>query len=372
MPTRYDIKVITKTPYVSKKTLASAKPYRAAILHGFNQNLTIEPITNRIKLRDGMVRVGVWYCSLNVNDVKSMENKNEDIILPMVPGNEFSGVILEMAESCKRNFKVGQKVSTLLAYQSMGGGLAEECVVSEDECFPVSSVSLRNAAVLPQGYGTALLAFTKFYELQEGDDVIIIAGSAGFGLAAIKLASSVFKAKVYAICDTEDTSALLRQEGAFASISVNEGLPNVYQFLVRYFKDKKAKLAYDSAGVGLFHVVNEFMHPDGHFITTNLFHSLEKLELAKTDTDNALVKLRKHKSSADFISKIQHVDLSELRTTNFSLYRQIVMDTFILCEEKIILPCITCNFKLDEVNTAIDMIKRKKCTGRILIDTRST
>lgn len=132
--------------------------------------------------------------------------------------------------------------------------MAEECVVSEDECFDVGSVSLRNAAVLLQGYGSALLAFTKYCELKENDIVIVIAGPGGNGLAAIQLASSVFKAKVLAICDTEDSSALIRDEGAFNSICINEGLSKVYKFLDKALEGKKAKVVYDAVGGGLLHL----------------------------------------------------------------------------------------------------------------------
>lgn len=143
---------------------------------------------------------------------------------------------------------------SVAAHKHLGGGLAAECVVSEDECFEVGSVSLKNAAVLLQGHGTALLAFTKYCDLQENDIVIVIAGPGGNGLAAIQLASSVFKAKVYAICDTEDTSALIRDEGAHKSISVNEGLTKVYKFLDSSLKEKKAKVVYDAVGGGLLYV----------------------------------------------------------------------------------------------------------------------
>lgn len=136
----------------------------------------------------------------------------------------------------------------------MGGGLAEECVVHEDECFDIGSVSLKNAAVLLQGHASALLAFTKYCELQADDIVIVIAGPAGNGLAAIQLASSVFKAKVYAICDTEDSSALIRNEGADKSISIHEGYAKVYSFLRKALDGKKAKLVYDGAGGGLIHL----------------------------------------------------------------------------------------------------------------------
>lgn len=75
-------------------------------------------------------------------------------------------------------------------------------------------MSTRDAAVLVKGHGTAFLAFTKYSELKENDIVIVLAGPAGNGLAAIQIAKNVFKAKVYVICDTDDTSSLIRDEGA--------------------------------------------------------------------------------------------------------------------------------------------------------------
>lgn len=112
------------------------RSYKAAILAEFDKKLTVESIKNRAKLGDGMVstsilsretgfdfllllpflqvRVGVSYCSLNLIDVQYMEQKNDEIILPMIPGSEFSGEILEIGDNCKQNFKPGDKVASLL------------------------------------------------------------------------------------------------------------------------------------------------------------------------------------------------------------------------------------------------------------------
>lgn len=99
-----------------------------------------------------------------------------------------------------------------------------------------------------------MLAFSKYCQLDENDNVIVIAGPGGNGLAAIQLANSVFKAKVYAICDTEDTSALIRNEGAYKSIGINEGLNKVYKFLETNLKETKAKAVFDAVGGGLMYV----------------------------------------------------------------------------------------------------------------------
>lgn len=183
-----------------------------------------------------------------------MTQENDDILLPMIPGCEFSGEILEIGRNCRQNFQLGDKIAALLAHRHLGGGVAEECVVNEDECFEVSGISLQNAAVTLQGHGSALLAFSQYCELNENDVVVVIAGPGGNGLAAIQLASRVYKAKVFAISDTEDTSALLRDEGAYESISINEGWKNVYKFLESALKEKKAKAIYDAVGGGIMHL----------------------------------------------------------------------------------------------------------------------
>lgn len=132
--------------------------------------------------------------------------------------------------------------------------MANECVLNENDCFDVGTVSLKNAAVMVQGHAAALLAFSKYSQLDENDNVIVIAGPGGNGLAAIQLANSVYKAKVYAICDTEDTSALIRDEGAYKSIGINQGLNKVYKYLETNLKDNKAKVVYDAVGSGLLYV----------------------------------------------------------------------------------------------------------------------
>lgn len=140
------------------------------------------------------------------------------------------------------------------AIRRLGGGLANECVLNENDCFDVGTVSLKNAAVMVQGHAAALLAFSKYSQLDENDNVIVIAGPGGNGLAAIQLANSVYKAKVNAICDTEDTSALIRDEGAYKSIGINQGLNKVYKYLETNLKDNKAKVVYDAVGSGLLYV----------------------------------------------------------------------------------------------------------------------
>lgn len=43
-----------------------------------------------------------------------------------------------------------------------GGGLAGEAIVHQLDCWKLSNLSLKDAAILPYGHGTAMLVFNKF------------------------------------------------------------------------------------------------------------------------------------------------------------------------------------------------------------------
>lgn len=71
-----------------------------------------------------------------------------------------------------------------------------------------------------------------------------------------------------------------------------------------------------------------------------------------------------------FVPKIQHIDLHKLQETDKDLYRQIVTDTLALSEEDLIIPYISQTFGLGDINEAVEFIKQKKCTGKVLIDVK--
>lgn len=59
-----------------------------------------------------------------------------------------------------------------------------------------SNVNAKNAAMLICGHSTAVYAFSHLTELKEDENVLITAGPAGLGLAAVDVAANVYKGKV--------------------------------------------------------------------------------------------------------------------------------------------------------------------------------
>lgn len=66
--------------------------------------------------------------------------------------------------------------------------------------------------------------------------------------------------------------------------------------------------------------------------------------------------------------RVQHVDLFKYRKVDPDFYRQVIHDTFSLYDEELISAHISKIFPLVDVNKAIQYIREKKCTGKVLID----
>lgn len=62
------------------------------------------------------------------------------------------------------------------------------------------------------------------------------------------------------------------------------------------------------------------------------------------------------------------VSLPALRIQDPELYRNIVSDTLELADEGVIAAHVSATFGLKDVNSAIEYIKEKKCTGKVLIE----
>lgn len=58
------------------------------------------------------------------------------------------------------------------------------------------NVNVKDAAVLAYGHSMAVYAFSNLCKPTEGHNVIISAGPAGLGLAAVDVAANVYKSKV--------------------------------------------------------------------------------------------------------------------------------------------------------------------------------
>lgn len=133
---------------------------------------------------------------------------------PPNPGLEVAGVVAATGQDVF-DFKVGDRVCALLP----GGGYAEYCAVDAGHVLPVpGSLTLIEAASLPEAAFTAWSNLYLFGRLQARESVLIHGGSSGIGTFAIQLAS-VLGSVVYATAGSDDKTRFCEQLGARRAVN---------------------------------------------------------------------------------------------------------------------------------------------------------
>ncbi|MEV4899384.1 NAD(P)H-quinone oxidoreductase [Nonomuraea sp. NPDC055795] len=133
------------------------------------------------------------------------------------PGLECSGVVAEVGADVE-HFQVGDRVCALLG----GGGYAEQVTVPWQQVMPVpETVSLTEAAALPEVVCTVWSNVFMTARLRRSDTLLVHGGASGVGTMAIQLAKA-FGSRVIATAGTAEKLERLRELGADEVINYRE------------------------------------------------------------------------------------------------------------------------------------------------------
>ena len=106
---------------------------------------------------------------------------------PEIPGMEFAGRVIALGERVSA-LKVGDEIMGIVG----GGAYAERLVVHERQTMPLpGSVSIRDAAAIPEVFITAFDALVVQGGLTSGRTALVHAGASGVGTAAIQIARAI-------------------------------------------------------------------------------------------------------------------------------------------------------------------------------------
>jgi len=217
---------------------------KAAILHQFNEPVSIENVADPVCPKDGAV-IEVKACGVCRSDHHTWVGADADLALPHVMGHEFAGVIEEVGPDCMK-FSKGERVTapfilgcghcpdctagqpTICESQRLVGftqwGAFAERVAVEAADFNLvrlpDSVRYEEAAGMGCRITTAWRGLSERADLQPGE-WIAVHGCGGVGLSAIMLASTL-SAKIIAIDISEDALAIAKSLGAHACINATK------------------------------------------------------------------------------------------------------------------------------------------------------
>ncbi|WP_341250674.1 alcohol dehydrogenase catalytic domain-containing protein [Euzebya pacifica] len=187
-----------------------------------------------------LVRVGA--AGLCATDIKVAQGKIEGLHLPVVPGHELAGEVLECGERagangwapgdhvaihmcmpcgqcrpCRTDWENNCERAERVGYDRPGG-FGEVVAVPHERCARVSSdMPMEHAAILAGSIATPLHAIQRRAELQP-DETIAIFGIGGLGIHALQVAADT-GAKVIAIDIDDARLETARELGASATIN---------------------------------------------------------------------------------------------------------------------------------------------------------
>jgi NADPH2:quinone reductase len=135
-----------------------------------------------------------------------------------IPGLEVAGEVVRLGEGVYEP-ALGAKVCALVA----GGGYAQYVIAPAVQCLPVPpSLTLEQAAVLPETVFTVWLNVFERSRLKPGETLLVHGGSSGIGTTAILLGKA-FDARVIVTAGTAHKCAACRELGADVAINYHEG-----------------------------------------------------------------------------------------------------------------------------------------------------
>ena len=123
--------------------------------------------------------------------------------LPFSPGHEGAGVVASVGSSVQTH-SVGDNVAFFKGF----GAFAEKIVVPAKMAFPIpESLPHHIAAGVFMAYGTSYHALVQRAKISKKDEVLVLGGAGGVGLAAIDIAKS-FGARVVAAVSTKEKASV--------------------------------------------------------------------------------------------------------------------------------------------------------------------
>lgn len=340
---------------------------KAAILTEQHQPLTIAEVQPPADLRFGQVRVQVHYSGICGSQIGEIDGaKGPDRFLPHLLGHEGSGTVLEIGEGVT-TVNAGDHV---VLHWMPGDGYAsapptytwgdktvnagwvttfnEETVVAENRVTTIDgSFDLELAPLLGCAVTTGAGVVANDAGVRLGESVVVI-GAGGVGLSVVQAAALSGANPVVAVDLAENKLELASRLGATALVRVTDA--PIRGQVEEALGATGADVVIDTTGIpAVIEQAYELAGPDGRVILVGVPPVDGRASIYTLPLHFGKVLTGSHGGSAR-----PHRDIPRLA----ALYENGKLDLASL---------VTDRFSLDEINDAIDAIRRGEVAGRALI-----
>ena len=316
---------------------------KSMLLKSFGEKLSMADLPKpSCNAKEVLIRV--LTTSLNFADILMSKGKyQEKYELPFSPGMEVCGVITSLGEG-SLNFRIGQRVA---AYVGVGG-LSEFITVPENLCFSVpGDMSDEKAASLLIAYGSTELALNYKAKIKSGETLLVLGATGGVGLSAIQIGKAM-GAKVVAVARGEEKCNVAKLMGANLTFDSNSTtLKSDLKAL------DKIDVIYDPVGGSQFQAAFSAAKPETRILPIG-FASGEVPQIP------ANIIMIKNITVIGFY-------IGTYRTLNPEVLSNCFKRLLKMWSKNVINPHISNIFSLEDTNSALEIIEKRKSTGKVIV-----
>ena len=291
------------------------------------------------------VLVRIRACALNFSDLLMIKGKYQVRPTPPVTlGMELAGDVLAVGDEV-RGITLGDRVAV---YSGQGGLATHGCFAANRcVCLP-DSMPYDQAAGFLIAYGTSHLALKRRARLQAGETLLVLGAAGGVGLTAVEIGKRM-GATVIACARGPEKLAIAQKAGADHLIdSDSDDITEATHALGR------ADVVYDAVGGDQFRAALRAVKPEGRMLAIGFASG----DVPQIPANHLLVK---------------NVDVLGL---NFGAYLEFhpeaLTDTFTELlhwyEQGGLRPHISHRFPLDRAAEALETLRARKSTGKIVVE----
>ena len=309
----------------------------------FEKNPTIEHI-HKPNPQSDQIRLKIMSCGLNFADILLKNGTYQEMPeLPFVLGMEVSGVVDALGSNVT-NFSIGDRVAVFGGQ----GGLAEFGCFDVSRCVQLpQKMNFDDAAAFQIAYGTSHLALEYKAQTKPGDKLLVLGASGGVGLTAIQL-GKLMGARVVGVARGTEKMEIIKKEGADFVFDSDD--PD----LVSRLKDLGGiDIVYDAVGGDQFKSAFKSCNPEARIILIGFASG----NLPQLKANHLLVKnVSVHGFYWGGFLQFKPDIVTESLTQLFRWY-----------EAGEIKPHISHKFTLEQAEAALDLLKNRKSTGKVVV-----
>lgn len=294
----------------------------------------------------GEVQIAVGACGLNFADTLMIRGKYQEMPAPpMTLGMELAGTVSTLGEGVT-GLATGDRVAAYAGH----GGMAELACVPAARCLAIpDTMSFEQAAAFQITYGSSHLALVHRARLRAGETVLVLGAAGGAGLTAVEIAKTC-GARVIACARGPEKLRVAETAGADDLIDSQQD-PDALKAVFKSFGG--IDVVYDTIGEPLFTPALRACAPEARYLAIGFAGG----EVPQIPANILLVK---------------NVDVIGFWWGGYLKFAPEVLtgslqDLLRWFEEGRISPHISHSLPLARAEEALDLIRSRKSTGKVIV-----